>query len=71
MPAVATTLIALLTTIDSQRRADYERRLSKFEGALKPLKEQVAALRQKYAAVSITATESVFGYKATAVSVSK
>jgi zinc/manganese transport system substrate-binding protein len=71
MPAVATTLIALLTTIDSQRRADYERRLSKCEGALKPLKEKVAALRQTYAGVSITATEPVFGYTATAVSVSK
>jgi zinc/manganese transport system substrate-binding protein len=67
MPAVATTLIALVSTIDSNHRADYERRLSKFEGALKPLNEKVAALRQKYAGVPITATEPVFGYMATAI----
>jgi zinc/manganese transport system substrate-binding protein len=67
MPAVATTLIPLLATIDSNHRADYERRLSKFEGALKPLNEKVAALRQKYAGVPITATEPVFGYMATAI----
>jgi zinc/manganese transport system substrate-binding protein len=67
MPAVATTLIALLATIDSNHRADYERRLSKFEDTLKPLNEKVAALRQKYAGVSITATEPVFGYMATAI----
>jgi zinc/manganese transport system substrate-binding protein len=67
MPTVATTLIALLATIDSNHRADYERRLSKFEGALKPFNEKVAALRQKYAGVSITATEPVFGYMATAI----
>ena len=67
MPAVATTLIGLLATIDSDHRANYERRLSKFEGALKPLNEKVAALRQKYAGVPITATEPVFGYMATAI----
>jgi zinc/manganese transport system substrate-binding protein len=67
MPAVATTLVALLATVDSNHGADYERRLSKFEGALKPLNEKVAALRQKYAGVSITATEPVFGYMATAI----
>jgi zinc/manganese transport system substrate-binding protein len=67
MPAVATTLVELLAAMDSNHRADYERRLSKFEGALKPLNEKVAALRQKYAGVSITATEPVFGYMATAI----
>jgi zinc/manganese transport system substrate-binding protein len=67
MPAVATTLVALLATVDSNHRADYERLLSKFEGSLKPLNEKVAALRQKYAGVSITATEPVFGYMATAI----
>ena len=67
MSAVANTLIALLATIDSNHRTDYERRLSKFEGTLKSLNEKVAALRQKYAGVSITATEPVFGYMATAI----
>jgi zinc/manganese transport system substrate-binding protein len=67
MPAVAATLIALLATIDSNHRTDYEQRLSKFEGTLKSLNEKVAALRQKYAGVSITATEPVFGYMATAI----
>jgi zinc/manganese transport system substrate-binding protein len=67
MPAVAKTLAALLATVDPSHRADYERRLTKFEGTLKPLNEKVAALRQKYAGVSITATEPVFGYMATAI----
>jgi zinc/manganese transport system substrate-binding protein len=67
MPAVATTLTGLLATIDSNHRADYERRLSKFDEALKPLNEKVAALRQKYAGVPIAATEPVFGYMATAI----
>jgi zinc/manganese transport system substrate-binding protein len=67
MPAVATSLIALLATIDSNHRANYEQRLSKFEEALKPINEKVAALRQKYAGVPITATEPVFGYMATAI----
>jgi zinc/manganese transport system substrate-binding protein len=66
-PAVATTLVALLATVDSNHGADYKRRLSQFEGALKPLNEKVEALRQKYAGVSITATEPVFGYMATAI----
>jgi zinc/manganese transport system substrate-binding protein len=67
MPAVANSLIALLATIDSNHRANYEQRLSKFEEALKPINEKVAALRQKYAGVPITATEPVFGYMATAI----
>jgi zinc/manganese transport system substrate-binding protein len=67
MPAVATTLVELLATMDSNHRGDYERRLSKFEGEVKPLNEKVAALKQKYAGVSITATEPVFGYMATAI----
>ena len=67
MPAVATSLIALLATIDSNHRADYERRLSKFEEVLKPINEKVAALRQKYAGVPITATESVFESMATVI----
>jgi zinc/manganese transport system substrate-binding protein len=66
MPAVANSLIALLATIDSNH-ANYEQRLSKFEEALKPINEKVAALRQKYAGVPITATEPVFGYMATAI----
>jgi zinc/manganese transport system substrate-binding protein len=67
MPALAKRLTALLATVDSDHRADYEQRLTKFEGTLKPLDEKVAVLRQKYAGVPVTATEPVFGYMATAI----
>jgi zinc/manganese transport system substrate-binding protein len=67
MPAVAKTLTALLTAVDANHHADYERRLTEFEGTLKPLAEKVTALRRRYAGVSITATEPVFGYMARAI----
>lgn len=67
MPTLAKALTAVLTAVDANHHADYERRLVKFEGALEPLHEKVAALRRRYSGVSITATEPVFGYMATAI----
>lgn len=69
MPALAKRLTALLATVDSDHRADYQQRLTRFEGTLKPLNEKIAMLRQKYAGVPVTATEPVFGYMATAIGV--
>jgi zinc/manganese transport system substrate-binding protein len=60
-------LTALLATVDSDHRADYQQRLTRFERTLKPLDEKIAMLRQKYAGVPVTATEPVFGYMATAI----
>jgi zinc/manganese transport system substrate-binding protein len=67
MPALAKRLTALLATVDSDHRADYQQRLTRFERTLKPLDEKIAMLRQKYAGVPVTATEPVFGYMATAI----
>jgi zinc/manganese transport system substrate-binding protein len=69
MPALAKRLTALLATVDSDHRADYQQRLSRFERTLKPLNEKIAMLRQKYAGVPVTATEPVFGYMAAAIGV--
>jgi zinc/manganese transport system substrate-binding protein len=69
MPALAKRLTALLATVDSDHRADYQQRLAKFERTLKPLNEKIAMLRQKYAGVPVTATEPVFRYMATAIGV--
>jgi zinc/manganese transport system substrate-binding protein len=69
MPALAKRLTALLATVDSDHRADYQQRLNRFERTLKPLNEKIAMLRQKYAGVPVTATEPVFGYMATAIGV--
>ena len=69
MPALAKRLTALLATVDSDHRADYQQRLTRFERALKPLNEKIAMLRQKYAGVPVTATEPVFAYMATAIGV--
>jgi zinc/manganese transport system substrate-binding protein len=69
MPALAKTLTALLATVDSDHRADYQQRLTRFERTLKPLNEKIAMLRQKYAGVPVTATEPVFGYMAAAIGV--
>jgi len=69
MPALAKRLTALLATVDSDHRANYQQRLTRFERTLKPLNEKIAMLRQKYAGVPVTATEPVFGYMATAIGV--
>jgi zinc/manganese transport system substrate-binding protein len=69
MPALAKRLTALLATVDSDHRADYQQRLTRFERTLKPLNEKIAMLRQKYAGVPVTATEPVFGYMAMAIGV--
>jgi zinc/manganese transport system substrate-binding protein len=69
MPALAKRLTALLAAVDSDHRADYQQRLTRFERTLKPLNEKIAMLRQKYAGVPVTATEPVFGYMATAIGV--
>jgi zinc/manganese transport system substrate-binding protein len=69
MPALAKRLTALLATVDSDHRADYQQSLSRFERTLKPLNEKIAMVRQKYAGVPVTATEPVFGYMAAAIGV--
>jgi zinc/manganese transport system substrate-binding protein len=67
MPAVAKALAAELAKLDPDHRGDYETRRDAFIASLKPIDDKIAALRQQYAGVSITATEPVAGYMADAI----
>jgi zinc/manganese transport system substrate-binding protein len=67
MPKVATALAAELERIDPARRADYEARLKTYLASFQPLSDKIAELKQKYAAIEVTATEPVFGYMAQAL----
>jgi len=67
MPAVAKALAAQLAKLDPNHRSDYEQRRDAFIASLQPIDDKIAALRQQYAGVSITATEPVAGYMADAI----
>jgi zinc/manganese transport system substrate-binding protein len=67
MPAVAKALAAELAKLDPEHRADYGSRRDAFIASLKPIEDKIAALRQKYAEIAITATEPVAGYMADAI----
>jgi len=64
MPAVASALAAALSAADPAHADDYAGRLKTFRASLAPLNERIAAIRAKFAGVSVTATEPVFGYMA-------
>jgi len=67
MPALARHLAAALARLDPAHRADYAKRLAQFAGEMRTMREEVAALRRKYAGTPVTATEPVFGYMADAL----
>ncbi|HKX07989.1 MAG TPA: zinc ABC transporter substrate-binding protein [Stellaceae bacterium] len=67
MPSLAKALAGELAKLDPDHRADYESRRDAFIAALKPIDDKIAALRQQYAGVAITATEPVAGYMADAI----
>jgi zinc/manganese transport system substrate-binding protein len=67
MPAVAKSLAAALAAADPAHKSNYEARLAAFIASLKPLNDKVAAIRDKYAGASVTASEPVFGYMAGAL----
>jgi zinc/manganese transport system substrate-binding protein len=67
MPAVAKALASELAKLDPDHRADYESRRDAFIASLKPIDEKIAALREHYAGIAITATEPVAGYMADAI----
>jgi zinc/manganese transport system substrate-binding protein len=64
---LARSLTDKLGALDAAHRTDFESRLAAFDQSLKPLTEQIAELRGKYAGTSVTATEPVFGYMADAL----
>ena len=67
MPAVATALAAALSAADPGHDQDYAARLKSFLASLEPLNDKIAAIRSKYAGVTVAASEPVFGYMAAAL----
>lgn len=60
--ALARALADTLARVDPAQRAGYAERLARFDASLRPLRERIAALRTRYAATPVTATEPVSGY---------
>jgi zinc/manganese transport system substrate-binding protein len=67
MPAAARALAAALATADPAHADDYQRRLVTFLVSFKPLDDKIATMRKKYAGVTVTASEPVFGSMAQAL----
>ena len=67
MPSVARALATALAAADPAHKDDYARRLATFIASLGPLNAKVAAIRDKYAGTTVTATEPVFGNMAEAL----
>jgi zinc/manganese transport system substrate-binding protein len=66
-PAVAKAITATLVTEDAAHKGDYEQRLQAFTDSLKPITAKIAEIRKSASGISVTATEPVFGYMATAL----
>ena len=66
-PAVAKAITAALVAEDPTHKSDYEQRLQSFTDSLKPIASKVAEIRKSASGISVTATEPVFGYMATAL----
>ena len=67
MPAAAKAMAEAFGAADPAHKADYDARLKTFVASLKPLNDKIAAIRAKFAGASVTASEPVFGYMATAL----
>jgi zinc/manganese transport system substrate-binding protein len=65
--AAARALSAAMAAADPSRKALYDQRLQSFIASLQPIDAKVAAMRGVFHGVSVTATEPVFGYMATAL----
>ena len=64
MPALARALSAELARRDPAHASNYDKRLQTYLVTLRPLANEIADLKAKYAGASVTATEPVFGYMA-------
>jgi zinc/manganese transport system substrate-binding protein len=67
MPAIAAALAAAFSAADPAHKDDYAARLKVFLASLAPLDEKIAEIRNKYAGVTVGATEPIFGYMAAAL----
>jgi zinc/manganese transport system substrate-binding protein len=62
MVAAARAIKDALVAADPGNKAEYEKRLTAFEGSIKPIQDKIAELKKRTAGVPVTATEPVFGY---------
>jgi len=67
MPAAAKALADAFAKADPVHKDDYAARLKTFLASLKPINEKIASIRGKFAGVTVTASEPVFGYMAAAL----
>ncbi len=65
--SVARTIAAQLAELDPGRRPEYAERLDRFLASLRPIDEQVARLRARYAGTIIAATEPIAQYLTDAI----
>jgi zinc/manganese transport system substrate-binding protein len=70
MPVVARAISEALQVVDPSRASEYRRGLDSFLESLKPLDAMIAAVRQRYSGIEVTATEPVFSYMADALGLS-
>jgi zinc/manganese transport system substrate-binding protein len=70
MPAVARALAGAFASADPAHKDEYAARLATFLAALAPVDAKIAAIRDKFAGTTVTATEPVFGYMAQALKLS-
>ena len=61
MPAAAKALAEAFVKADPAHKDGYDKRLNAFLASLKPINEKIAAIHAKFAGVSVTASEPVFG----------
>jgi len=67
MPQVARAVYAALVQLDPAHAAAYTASLATFLDSLRPLNDEIASLKQRYANVPVAFTEPVFGYMADAL----
>jgi zinc/manganese transport system substrate-binding protein len=67
MPAAAKAIAAELEGIDPAHKADYDKGLDAFLASFEPFGQKIMAMHQKYAGITVTATEPVAGYLADAI----
>jgi zinc/manganese transport system substrate-binding protein len=60
--AMARELSSTLAQEDTANKAVYAQRLADFEASLRPLAQQIAQIKRRYAGMPVAATEPVFGY---------
>ena len=59
MPLLAQTLAQSLARLDPEQRSSYYQRLARFDESMQPIREKIAALRNRFSGTAVAATEPV------------